>query len=283
MTKRFAKAYVEITNVCNLSCSFCKGTDRKSEFMSVERFTHCAKKLKPYTDFIYLHVLGEPLLHPELCEILSVCKTERFKVIITTNGTLFQKQKHVLLNSDVLFKVNVSLHSFEANNGGNFEEYLDGCFDFCKSASEKGIVCVMRLWNGDSGKKYGQNTLNDEILQRAKQYFCDGDWVQNPRGTRILPKLFVENAERFQWRCEKTQGKVRCYGLRDQVGVLCDGTVVPCCIDCDGNINLGNIFTDNLDEILNGELVAKISDGFKNGHAVMDFCRGCGFVRTRLG
>ena len=278
----FNKAYVEITNVCNLNCSFCKGTDRKKEFMTVENFRVAAQQVRKVTGYIYLHLLGEPTLHPQLSEILDVCKELDFKVIITTNGTLLEKIKEVLLNSEALHKVNISLHAFEANSGIDFDKYLDSCFDFAKTIQEKGKICVLRLWNGDNDGKYRENKLNDSIISKLKARFAE-EWKENSKGYRIREKLFLEFAERFEWReNDEKDGKINCYGLRDQIGVLVDGTVVPCCIDCDGVIALGNVFEDDILDIINSPLAKSISEGFRNGKAVHPYCKKCGFVRTRL-
>ena len=278
----YSKAYLEITNVCNLSCSFCKGTDRDKCFMSEENFAIAAKKLRQVTSYIYFHILGEPTLHPNLSRLLDICKELDFKVIITTNGTLLHKVGDILLDSPALHKVNISLHALEANEKLSFDEYLDGCADFARKMSEKGKICVLRLWNGDSDGKYGSGKLNDGIMSRLENSFDRSLWKQNTKGFRLSDKLFLEFAERFEWRENDDDDSVRCYGLRDQIGVLVDGRIVPCCIDCDGAITLGNIFTDDIIEVINSPLAKKIAEGFRNGKAVHPYCKKCGFVRTRL-
>jgi len=278
----FNKAYVEITNVCNLSCSFCKGTDRKKEFMTAEKFEIAAGEIRKVTGYIYLHVLGEPTLHPQLDTLLEICRELDFKVIITTNGTLLDKIGAVLLDSKALHKVNISLHAFEANSGIDFDKYLDTCFEFSDKLCEKGKICVLRLWNGDKEDKYGENKLNNSIIDVLKMKFSR-PWQENTKGYRIKDKLFLEFAERFEWReKDSCDGKINCYGLRDQIGVLVDGRVVPCCIDCDGAITLGNIFTDKLEDIISSPKALAIADGFRQGKAVEEYCKKCGFVRTRL-
>jgi len=278
----YSKAYLEITNICNLSCSFCKGTDRDKCFMSEENFTVAAKKLRQVTSYIYFHILGEPTLHPELSKFLEICRTLDFKVIITTNGTLLSKVGDVLLTSPALHKVNISLHALEANEKLTFDEYLDGCADFARKMSEAGKICVLRLWNGDSDGKYGSGKLNNGIISRLENSFDRALWKQNTKGFRLSDKLFLEFAERFEWRENDNNELVRCYGLRDQIGVLVDGRIVPCCIDCDGAIALGNIFTDDIIDVINSPLAVEMAEGFRNGKAVHPYCKKCGFVRTRL-
>ena len=278
----FNKAYLEITNICNLSCSFCKGTDREKCFISEENFTLAAKNLRKVTSYIYFHILGEPTLHPKLERFLEICGKLDFKVIITTNGTLLSKVGDILLNSPALHKANISLHALEANEKLSFDEYLDGCADFAKKMSEKGKICVLRLWNGDSNGKYGSGKLNEGIMSRLEKSFDRSLWKENTKGYRLSDKLFLEFAERFEWREKTDDDSVRCYGLRDQIGVLVDGRIVPCCIDCDGAITLGNIFTDDIIDVINSPLAKEVAEGFRNGKAVHPYCKKCGFVRTRL-
>lgn len=282
MKEIFNKAYLEITNMCNLSCSFCKGTDREKCFISEENFTLAVKNLRKVTSYIYFHILGEPTLHPKLERFLEICRELDFKVIITTNGTLLSKVGDILLSSPALHKVNISLHALEANEKLSFDEYLDGCADFAQKMSKSGKICVLRLWNGDSDGKYGSGKLNDGIMSRLEKSFDRSLWKENTKGYRLSDKLFLEFAERFEWRESDDDDAVRCYGLRDQIGVLCDGRIVPCCIDCDGAITLGNIFTDDILDVINSPLAKEVAEGFRNGKAVHPYCKKCGFVRTRL-
>jgi len=214
-SKRFKKIYLEITNVCNLSCSFCAGTSRKKHFLSVDEFEILAKKLRTYTDYLYFHLMGEPLLHPQLNDFLKISEYFGFKVIITTNGTLLGKAAEILLNSPALFKVSISLHSFEANEGGvDMNDYLSGCFDFADEASVKGIITVFRLWNNG-----GLNELNDGILTDLRERFPE-DWEDNNRGIKIRDKLFIEFGKKFDWPLHSPleTKRIHCYGMKDQIG-----------------------------------------------------------------
>ncbi|HEY5525058.1 MAG TPA: radical SAM protein, partial [Clostridium sp.] len=135
--KKYKKIYIEITNVCNLSCSFCPKTERKSKFLSVDEFKTVLKEIKPYTKYIYFHLMGEPLLNPNLEEFLRLAYEEDFKVNITTNGTLLRSVKDILLRSKALRQINISLHSFEANNKEvSFQEYFDEVLGFIKETND---------------------------------------------------------------------------------------------------------------------------------------------------
>lgn len=273
---RFQKIYVEISNLCNLKCSFCPGTKRPVRRMTVEEFSALMPKLRPYTDFLYFHLMGEPLCHPELQEFLRIAGEHGFRVILTTNGTLLGKMQDVLLSAPALHKVNISLHAFEANVGGkSLEAYVDGCLEFGKAAAGRKLV-VYRLWN-----QGGQDGLNGQILEKLHKAFLQ-EWEQQRQGVRIAERTFLEYGDKFDWpelTAREGSSCVFCYGLRDQLGVLCDGTVVPCCLDHEGDLALGNVFSQELQEILESPRAKAIYDGFSHREAIEPLCRRCGYAR----
>ena len=272
--KRLKKAYVEIGNICNLSCSFCPGTKREKRFMSLEEFTLAAEKLRGYTDYLYFHLMGEPLLHPELEKLMDVAGKLGYKVIITTNGTLLEKRGHSLLESPAVHKINISLQSFEANQGGELESYISSCARFAAAAGERGKLCVLRLWN--SG---GLESLNGSIEAVLHRYF-PGDWRQSRRSLVLAERVYLEPGEKFDWPDMEAQNRSvsYCYGLKDQIGVLCDGTVVPCCLDHEGDIPLGNLFSQSMEEILDSDRAKAIFEGFARRQPVEELCRRCGYA-----
>lgn len=273
--KRFQKVYVEISNICNLHCSFCPGTRREKRGMNTAEFTSLLPKLQPYTDYLYFHLMGEPLCHPQLKDFLSLAHDAGFRVILTTNGTLLHKHQAMLLDEPGLHKVNISLHAFEANDLSiPFSEYLHRCITFGKVAEGKKLV-VYRLWN-----QGGADHRNAEILTALHKGFPES-WQQTRRGTIIGKHIYLEHGDRFDWpdlSAPDNGQRCFCYGLRDQLGVLCDGTVVPCCLDHEGDISLGNLFTQSLEDILSTDRAKAIYDGFSNRTAAEELCRRCGYA-----
>ena len=273
---RFNKIYLEISNLCNLSCAFCPGTRRQKKALTEAEFSALLPKIRPYTDFLYFHLMGEPLLHPRLEAFLDLAGAAGFKVILTTNGTLLKRQQDILLNSPALHKVNISLHAFEANDlEVPFEDYLKGCFEFGKAAEGKKLIAY-RLWN-----QGGQDEKNSEILSAMKNFFPE-PWAEERRGIRVGQRVYLEYGDKFDWpdlsAADGGEG-VFCHGLRDQLGILCDGTVVPCCLDHEGDIALGNLFTQTLSEILESPRAKAIYDGFSQRRAAEELCRKCGYAR----
>jgi radical SAM protein with 4Fe4S-binding SPASM domain len=285
---KFKKVYIEITNICNLSCSFCPKTKRQKKFLTTEEFKIILKEIKPYTKFIYFHLMGEPLLNPNLEEFLELAHEEGFKVNITTNGTLIPKVYNILLKSEALRQVNISLHSFEANNNEvSFNEYFNGALGFIKEANEKTeIICSMRLWNSDSSilDIKGENNLNIDIIEKiSTELGYRGDLKEDlnrDNKVKIKDRVYLNGAEKFQWPSMDVEpfGEIGfCHGLRDHFGILVDGTVVPCCLDGEGQIPLGNIYNKPLNAILEGERARKIYDGFSGRKRVEELCKRCGY------
>ncbi len=272
---RFRKVYIEISNLCNLKCNFCPGTKRAHRRMNADEFTLLLSKLRPYTDFIYFHLMGEPLCHPQLEEFLNIAHTFGFKVIITTNGTLLRQTQDILLSAPALHKINISLHAFEANDiPVPFKTYLCDCFRFGQAANGQKLV-VYRLWN-----QGGADALNDEILEQMATFFPE-NWIQERQGTRLAHSTYLEYGDKFDWpdlSASEEKAPLFCYGLRDQLGVLCDGTVVPCCLDHEGDIALGNLFRQEMDEILKSERARSIYEGFSRKEAIEPLCRHCGYA-----
>ena len=271
----YNKVYVEITNICNMNCSFCHGHKRPARRMERSEFITLLDKLTDKTKYIYYHLMGEPLTHPELPDFIRLAGERGYKSIITTNGTLIGRRGEELLSAGV-HKVNLSVHSFEHGSDEKHADYVSTLCSFALSAAERGTITVFRLWN--KGHDGGRNDKTLDIIRSN----VSGEWRQNTRGITVRDKIYVEWGERFEWPDKDAEikgTKFFCYGLKDQFGILSDGTVVPCCLDSDGVIDLGNAFSCDLDKILNSERAQAIVNGFKCAKASEELCKRCGYAQ----
>lgn len=276
-----SKIYLETTNICNLDCSFCHKTSRPHHTMNLDQFKVVADKIKGKAKLLYLHLMGEPLLNPHLPQMAQYAKALGFDVMLTTNGTRLAECGSFIYESGNIKKVSISLQALDNNNGINHNKYLANVCSFAKKCADAGVICVLRLWN----LKDGKNAENKNIIDFLHAYFPD-EWIKNRSGFKLCraplgeKEVYLEYGERFDW--PDTHGKLTdvrtCYAIRDQIGILCDGTVVPCCLDADGVIALGNIFESELEEILTSARAQTMLEGFKQKTPCETLCKTCGFA-----
>lgn len=265
---RFKNTYIEITNICNMNCAFCKKETRLKKYMSVEEFKLVISKIKDYTEQIYLHVKGEPLMHKDLKELLDIALNNNIKVNITTNGTLLKDKLDTILNSKAIRQINISLHS--NLNDSNYMNDILYCTD--KILENTDIYVNYRLWNLQ-GK-------NNEMIDIINKHYNVDAYNNNI----IRDHLFIELEHIFDWPTLNNNyynevGK--CYGLINQLAILVNGDITPCCLDSEAIIKLGNIFEDSIDDILNSERSLKIIEGFRNNKKCEELCKHCNFLEKR--
>ena len=287
--KTFKKIYIEITNCCNLSCSFCPKSQRPPRFMTPEEFEHILNSIRPWTDYIYLHVKGEPLLHPQLEEILQLAQNHGFFVNMTTNGTLLTKKADILIKYPPR-QINISLHSFEANTiRASFENYIADAVNFAKTFSPNYGITAFRLWNLDpASMSLPQQEKNRFILDTLRREFSFTGSLDYrcyaATDAKLAPKTFLSFDHEFQWPdlAAKDYGPDgTCQGIRSHLAILCDGTVIPCCLDAEGILSLGNIHHTSLEEILRSPRATAIRSSFQEKKITEPLCRRCGY-RTRF-
>lgn len=241
---RFQQIYIEITNICNLHCSFCVDTNRMKEYMSIDNFQEVINKIKDYTHSIYLHVKGEPLIHPNFEELLKILINTNLSVKITTNGTKLDKFGPLIINHPNIHKINISLQSALQLEKNQQQKYFKNLEEFLKDVKNKHIY--LRNWALDNKE--------DQIL---KEYLLK----LYPQATFTDNELFTRNIhyskqEKFDWPSVNNLKQIDtiCLGGKNQLGILVDGSVVLCCLDNNGDTIIGNIFKDQMEDILNSEL-----------------------------
>lgn len=251
---RFKRVYIEITNVCNLKCSFCLPHHRENRFMTFYEFKLILEKIRPYTNYIYMHVKGEPLLHQEVDKFIEYAYNEGFLINLTTNATLLKDHLHI---TKFLRQINISLHATNSLEIVQVAKQIKDC-----------IICF-RIWNINKDLK------NKKLLE--KEFNTQIPLQEN---FTLAENIFLSQKEEFAWpTLENTSScdKKYCYGLINQIAILVDGTVTPCCLDNEGDINLGNIFKEEFEKIIISERATKIIEGFKENKACEELCKKCTF------
>ena len=272
--KKYKKIYIEITNYCNLNCSFCSPVKKTKKFMTISEFEHILKEVESKTDYIYLHVKGEPLQHPNLIDFLKLAEKYNLKVNLTTNGTLFPILVDKLKVCKALHKINFSLHCEQDN-----PNYLNELFKSVEKLSEETII-IYRLWTLKDGNLDKKSTT---IVEKIKMYYKLSPETVNKiiidKNIKISPRIYVDKDNEFIWP-DETNGNEStgfCMALKTQIAILCDGTVVPCCLDSNGCIELGNIYNQSLDEIINGDKFKLLKKSFQERKITEKLCLNCTF------
>lgn len=271
--KKYRKIYIEITNKCNLNCSFCSKVLKPKKDMTLEEFDLILNKIKDYTDYIYLHVKGEPLLHKDIIKFINKANEYNLKVNLTTNGVLFSNYAKELGKCSNLNKINFSLHS--ENNKSN---YLEDIFDNIKYLSTN-TTSIYRLWTLNNNKLDEKST---KIVEKIKEYYNlpqeTVDKIKNENNIKISSEIYVDKDNEFTWpSLSKEKSVGYCYGLKTHIGILVDGTVVPCCLDSEGEVYLGNIYKESLDTIINSNNYNNIKKSFENRKPLPELCQKCTF------
>jgi len=284
--KQFSKIHIEISNICNLQCSFCPEVLRGKKLISTSDFRNILKEVAPLTEQVAFHLMGDPLVHPHLEELVQICGEEGVRIFLVTNGVLLrEKQLEILLHS-AFRQVNFSLHSFPDNfPERDVEPYLEKIFHYTELAlaQRPDLYINYRLWNLADPR--GKNPKNTEILNAIESRF--GISVPQNLDVRLQKSFKLQGRLYLHWDTEFTWpamhlpvlgNKGRCLGLKSHFGILVDGTVVPCCLDKEGDIRLGNIHESTVVEILNSQRAKAMVKGFQNRKLVEPLCQRCQYI-----
>lgn len=272
---KFHRAYVEITNICGLACSFCPTKTAPTTTMKLDFFEKILHELKPYTNEIALHVMGDPLTLSNLNDYLDIAQKQNFKVMITTSG--YYLKNHPNLFHPSLKQINISLNSFNKNTPKmSFEEYIEGVFALCKARVDDEVFINLRLWNLDENNT--EESYNQQVFEALEKFFKIKIETQ-AKTFRLAKKILLHFDSYFEWPSLKSTHLTHgfCHGLSAQIAILANGTVVPCCLDAEGIISLGSLHVNSLSEILHTKKVKDIQKGFQKGKAVEELCQKCSF------
>lgn len=264
---RFKKIYIEITNKCNLNCSFCEPHKRTFKDMSLEEFNLILEKIKPYTEYIYLHVKGEPLLHPKFYDLCKLAYEKGFKINVTTNGTLLNNN---LDATKYIRQLNISLHATNSKEIIEIAKTIKDCY------------VSFRVWSVDKDSStidLLENEFDVDLKNKLKQKLneVNHDNLAKEINFTIKDNFYISVQNEWEWPDINSNAESNgyCHALKDHIAILVDGSVVPCCLDNNGDITLGNIFKDTFDSIINSQRVNNMIEGFKNRICTEELCKKC--------
>ena len=279
------RIYIEITNVCGLSCSFCPTKELANKEMDLDFFESTIKQAKNYTKEIACHVVGDPLTQSNLSEYLDIIHKHGLKAMLTTSGYFLKKHTYDTLFHPCVKQINISLNSFNKNDTSlTFEQYITPVLALCHAKLERGeeLFINLRVWNLD--EMMSERTFNEILFEKVSNAFdatldLDTIYRERPKSIRLASKILVDFDNYFEWPSlqNKNYGHGTCQGLQSHIAILASGKVIPCCLDCDGIIELGDLHMSKLDDILKSERAVKMLEGFNEGKAIELLCQKCSY------
>ena len=276
---KFRRALIEIGNECNLRCYFCAKSRRSKVIMPVEKFEFAAKQVNEFAKVISLHLLGEPLLHPDFPEIIVVAEKLGLSLNLVTNGTLAASYGDEVWGKKCFRQVTFSAQSLSCFAPEKQKEKIAEYVEFAKRNCRRFKVSF-RL-RGDLGSSFVRSIAGQFMM--AFGHFSNGGGQDKPlewngQPFTLAERIFLNHGEIFSWRGGRPQ-QAPCLGLRHHFGILSDGTVVPCCADYDGAMAIGNIFKTPLAEILLSPKTLALRRAIEGKEGPMpEYCKGCGFI-----
>ncbi len=282
---KFYRTYIEITNVCGLSCSFCPTKELPSTKMELDFFESTIQQLKPYTKEIACHVMGDPLTQSNLHDYLDIINKYGLKALLTTSGYFLKKHSYNTLFHPCVKQINISLNSFNKNDTSlTLNQYLQPIIELCKNKVEqkKELFINLRVWNLD--ELMSEKDFNEQLFLTLEKEFnitlkLGKFYKEKPKSIRLDTKVLLHFDNYFEWPSlkNKNYGHGTCQGLQSHIAILASGKVVPCCLDCDGIIELGDLHKESLKTILSNSRTLNIVEGFKSGKAVEELCQKCSY------
>lgn len=263
----FQRIYIEITNTCNLDCVFCLKNKRVPKMMTIHEFTHVIEEIKAHTQHIYLHVQGEPFMHPNLFDFLDIAQLAKLKVHLVTNGTYLGRVDASLFSHPALVQLSISLHALKINEQDINHQRLR---QLIKDSILHHFSLFLRIWRFD------------DVESRTKlSQLIDIPIDQLPmKRSKISSNLFVDLDDTFTWPSLSNpfvSDRGFCHSGTKLIAILSDGTVTPCCLDAEGLLALGNIYDQSFTSMLNGTRLSTLNQSFNQNMCSEELCKHCSY------
>ena len=260
----FKRIYIEITNSCNLNCSFCAINNRNPKMMNRTEFNHVLSQIKPFSEHIYLHVQGEPFMHPNLIEFLDDSYNYGLKVHLVTNGTLLSEVDSRLYSHPALVQLSISIHSAQMKIDDKNYTVLK---QIISNIENSHLSLFLRLWT------YNDNKLTDLIIS-----LTNNPIIFEGKRIKVKKNLYIDLDKEFTWpniNHPTLSINGTCHAGSIMLAILSNGEITPCCLDSDGLLSIGNIFEESINDCINKPRFTNLVNGFKKRQCVETLCQKC--------
>ncbi|WP_164499060.1 radical SAM/SPASM domain-containing protein [Helicobacter pylori] len=282
--KLFKKIYIELSDICGLQCSFCPNPKNIRGVMPLELFEKICKEAAPLTPIITFHVLGDPCKLKNLNHYLNAAKRFSLKVDLVTSGAYLCDFETLL--QDAIYQISISLDAgLDNHNKLNQHRYIQKILEFCRYKCEKNSEVFLNLRIQDGTLEKHQNLIKPFL----ESFECVSlETLKSQGRARLFKKSFLNIQKTFKWPNLNAPNPLNqeskipyCYGLIKQIAILSNGVVVPCCMDTQAHINLGDLNHTPLKDILNSQKAMAIKTHFLKGEALELLCKNCSYPLIR--
>jgi radical SAM protein with 4Fe4S-binding SPASM domain len=313
---RFDRVFIEVTSQCNFDCSFCTNSlmQRKPGFMPFTTFKRIINEITKngITNSILFHIMGDPLLHPDLMTFLRYSVEHVKKQQLVTNGSLFTEAtvkecyETQLTNLDIsYFTPNSTLFKSRNSKHITFQQYHQTIQNIVATKFKHRFDTHLRLfypninlksfnWKGIPFEPLNKQVIPTIVHKWSTFITALGiqpneikhneikKWNMNKRNSifitddfEIVFKQFHNWHNSLQQVIQSPIGKCSIVLNHEQLGILWNGDVVLCCGDYEGHTRFGNINKKSLTEILNSEQYHRIVNSFSKGITPFTTCKKC--------
>jgi len=294
---------LETTNVCNMKCVMCPRTtkmERKLGFMESEAYASLIHQLSPHTpdrwnhwkefveqdllkntaaydeDYFYflicsqtliLHGFGEPILDKSLPDRIALAHAHGLPTYFSMNPVNIDLEKLDAIGAAGLSYLKLSLEGLDNETQLKYRGRIDASFD---NTIEKVISVIKLFQERDYKTTIILTKLNFKNDLEAQEEYVNF-WKQFP------VMVYVKNQHnRWLYEEETATPNTAEYMQRycefpwSSVSILYDGTVVPCPLEYEGILNMGNVRDQPLEKIWNSDRY----QAFREMHAYGNFPEG---------
>lgn len=287
-----ANLAIEPTSVCNLACPECPSGNgtllRRRGNISWQLFEKSIKELKRWLFTTTLYFQGEPLLNPQLYNMLKHLKKEKIYSIISTNAQFLSPVNCEKLVQSGLNRVIVSLDGIDQDSyaqyrvGGSYHKAVEGIQNLVKEKKRRHskypliilqfLVFKHNQHQLDNVKTLGARLGVDKISIKTAQIY------DLKRNTALIPSIpkYSRYTKTIEGKYQlKGKLKNRCWRSWQNPVITVDGELLPCCFDKDADFSYGNVKENSIDAVWNGTTSQQFKATVLKNRKLHKICRNC--------
>lgn len=255
---------IENSSACNYRCNFCPYPTelfyRKKEIMSNDIFEKLVLKIKqqaPQINKITISGLGEPFLDKDIYHKFKFAKSMGYTTIVLTNGSIIDRDK---FEEEYLDIMRISLHTL---NSDKYKELTGGSLDNLINNIEYLKTKDIQIF---------LNCVMEEIDEKDIKNIVD-----TYSGKVDVLEIWKPHNWANLYTYRQSEKVVRTCGrpFAGPLQVDANGFVKLCCFDTNGELYIGNLVENSLEEIYDGELYQKYSRAHQTGDLTGLICDDC--------